>query len=376
MKPTLQKSKAIRLTGGGRGAVASIRIDHFSIDQTNDLALFQPASGRPLSDTPLNVLAFGYWGRVQEEVVACRVTDHSVELHCHGGRAAVDRIMNDLQNAGCPITCDDSQDEKTTADQIDWATEIETALGHALTFKTARYLLQQQTAWPDFLNRLAESDDPEFWKSSLTNLLSHAKFGEHLTTPWRIVIAGRPNVGKSSLINALLGFDRSIVFDQPGTTRDVVTAETAFAGWPVCLSDTAGIRTGADELEAAGIEFAHAQLESAELRILLFDRSQPVTEFDIELAERWPDSLTVEHKSDLPGVWTEFKPRIDIAVSSVTGDGIPELIQAITVRLIPDVPPDGVCLPINEAQIQRLTAAISAVDAGELTTARSILGLA
>ena len=70
------------------------------------------------------------------------------------------------------------------------------------------------------------------------------------------MLAGRPNVGKSSLTNALLGYTRSIVFDQPGTTRDVVTATTAIDGWPIEFSDTAGLREGSEPLEAAGIERA------------------------------------------------------------------------------------------------------------------------
>ena len=90
-----------------------------------------------------------------------------------------------------------------------------------------------------------------------------------------MVIAGPPNVGKSSLINALLGFQRAIVFDLPGTTRDVVTAVTALDGWPVELSDTAGLRSSDDPLELAGIEQAHRQAAAADCLLLVFDASQP-----------------------------------------------------------------------------------------------------
>ena len=78
--------------------------------------------------------------------------------------------------------------------------------------------------------------------SRLETLLGRASIGLHLVRPWRVTIAGPPNVGKSSLLNALAGFERAIVFDQPGTTRDVLTVLTAIDGWPIELADTAGWR--------------------------------------------------------------------------------------------------------------------------------------
>ena len=80
--------------------------------------------------------------------------------------------------------------------------------------------------------------------------------GRHLLTPFDVVLAGPANVGKSSLINALVGYNRAIVYDAPGTTRDVITAETAIDGWPVTLSDTAGLRDSDDPLEMAGVQTA------------------------------------------------------------------------------------------------------------------------
>src|SRR4029453_3197945 len=85
----------------------------------------------------------------------------------------------------------------------------------------------------------------EDWSDAVELLgavLEFAELGQHLTAPWRVVLAGPPNVGKSSLINALAGYQRTIVSHVPGTTRDVVTTTTAIDGWPVELADTAGLR--------------------------------------------------------------------------------------------------------------------------------------
>ena len=91
-----------------------------------------------------------------------------------------------------------------------------------------------------------------------------APLGLHLARPWQVVVAGPPNVGKSSLINALAGYPRAIVHWAPGTTRDAVTVETVLDGWPVELCDTAGLRTAGDAVERAGIELARRKMAQAE----------------------------------------------------------------------------------------------------------------
>ena len=108
----------------------------------------------------------------------------------------------------------------------------------------------------------------------IDELLGRQELGLHLINPWRVVVFGAPNVGKSSLINALAGFERAIVSPTPGTTRDVVTVTTAIEGWPVQFSDTAGFRETQDELESAGIELATTALSKAELAIFVHDAAK------------------------------------------------------------------------------------------------------
>ena len=130
-------------------------------------------------------------------------------------------------------------------------------------------------------------------------LLARADLGRHLVQPWRVVLAGRVNVGKSSLINALAGYGRSIVHPSPGTTRDAVTVTTAIDGWPVELCDTAGLRSGGDAVERAGIELARERLAQADLAILVFDRSAAWSAEDQALCDQWPGGLLVHNKCDL-----------------------------------------------------------------------------
>src|SRR5439155_1584802 len=174
------------------------------------------------------------------------------------------------------------------------------------------------------------------------------------TQPWSVVLAGRPNVGKSSLINALVGYERSIVFDQPGTTRDVVTAETVLDGWPIRMSDTAGQRGATDELESSGMALAREALSAADGPVLVIDTSQPPQPDDLQLLADWPDVLVVAHKSDLPDEWGSLLPKNVIRVSSLARTGLKELSTAIVQRLVPELPPSNAVVPLSERQIELL----------------------
>lgn len=204
------------------------------------------------------------------------------------------------------------------------------------------------------LTELVASGHRELAASRANEMMAWANFGSHLTRPWEVVLAGRPNVGKSSLINALVGFERSIVFDEPGTTRDVVTADTVLDGWAIRLSDTAGQRDSAKDLEAAGIARAREAFATADSRLLLIDVSQPPHEDDWQLLSEWPDAIVVAHKVDLPDAWGEALPTKAIRVSSLQGTGLSELSSVIVTQLVPKLPPDEAVIPLTDRQRSEL----------------------
>jgi tRNA modification GTPase len=350
---------AALLTPPGRGAVATIQLNGGGgiIDAVPPL--FRAANGKPLAAQPINRVCFGHWGEEPaEEVVVCRVSDRVTEINCHGGSAAVARILGDLEARGCRI---ETWQESLRASGSLLDAECTEALTQALTLRTADILLEQQSGLlRSAIEELRTLASDEALRR-IDEMLRWARFGRHLTQPWQVVLCGRPNVGKSSLINALVGYTRSIVYHQPGTTRDVVTAETAFDGWPVELSDTAGIRDQADELESAGIDRAQRRLAEADLRIIVLDTSQPPHEDDRQLLTAWPDALIVAHKSDLPNVWGGELPQGALIASSKTGEGIEKLVETIPQRLVPEVPPPGTATPVTQRQVELLYAAAEAL---------------
>ena len=366
---------AARLTSVGRGAVATIGVrTHVSrttidvspsneargnsIDQSPFAplnSLFQAANHIPLSEQKLKKIAFGQWGEMDaEDLVVCRISEQILEIHCHGGEAAVQRILNDLSNAGCAVI-DWREQVAATGDVVD--VECLDVLSRTSTWRTTRIALEQSNGLlKSAFSKLAafEATAEGAFERHLDSLLQWASFGLHLAIPWSVVLTGRPNVGKSSLINALLGYQRAIVFDEPGTTRDVVTGETAFDGWPVTLADTAGIRDNAGGLEAAGIALARERLRTADLRLVLVDLSQPPTKDDEQMLSESTNAIVVAHKSDLANQWGDCLPGQAVRVSSVTGEGLMELQRRLVDRLVPSVPNSGTPIPITERQVVAL----------------------
>jgi len=405
----------ILLTPPGRGAIATVRVEGPGAIDWLRPWVYRP-SGQPVEDFPTDrPLLVRFGPAPAEEVVLRCFSPQAVEIHCHGGQAAVGRILSLLAQSGCQVL-----DWKTwlagkPAEPI--AKEAVSALAAALTERTAAILLDQLDGAlagtvREILHAL-ELEDTGLAGEQLAALLDRAALGKHLTIPWQVVLVGRPNVGKSSLLNALLGYSRAIVHPQPGTTRDVVTAITALDGWPVQLVDTAGWRQSDDPLEQTGIRLACQQAQQADLVLVVTDLSQPWTETDAAFCRAFPGGLVVYNKCDLlyrsgpispsgprasqgetaseptgslaalseaaaDGGWEEIyvphgtRPP-GLWLSALTGQGLPTLIRAITRRLMPDPPPPGSAVPFTERQIQHLRTARLALRRHDLATAMDSL---
>lgn len=176
--------------------------------------------------------------------------------------------------------------------------------------------------------------------AELRRLVEGAAVGRILREGLRTAIVGRPNVGKSSLMNALLGQERVIVTHIPGTTRDVVEESIHIAGVPVVLWDTAGLRPTDDPVESIGVARSRNALQDADLILVVVDGSSPLTAHDrallLEMRER--SAVVVINKSDLPqGVdaqeVADLAQTQAVSVSALTGSGLDELREVIGERV-------------------------------------------
>lgn len=171
-------------------------------------------------------------------------------------------------------------------------------------------------------------------------LLSTYRQARLFTEGLRVVIAGKPNVGKSSLLNRLAGRKKAIVTDIPGTTRDLITATLDLEGICIHLTDTAGIRPPTDAIEKEGIDLVWRQMEETDILLLLFDGSKPLTDEDFQILEQSQNYdvkiLMAVNKCDLPSAWANLLPdhplygKPLLRLSAKFGNGLEDLRQAIT----------------------------------------------
>jgi tRNA modification GTPase len=168
-------------------------------------------------------------------------------------------------------------------------------------------------------------------REAIAALLATADQGRILREGVRVVIYGATNAGKSSLLNRLLGYDRVIVSDTHGTTRDTIEETVNLNGVPIRLLDTAGLRTSPSDLERLGIARTEKSLQLADLRLHIADRNAPKPpHFDERAGD--PNDILILNKSDLPENidWKNFQA---LRISCLTGDGLPELQKEILTRI-------------------------------------------
>jgi tRNA modification GTPase len=233
-----------RLTAKGRGAIAVIEINGQDAVKVID-ACFTPVGSRKFAnkDQPL---VYGHWNSTGEDLLVVTAAVDRYEIQCHGSEAAVAAIIADVSGQGA-VPHRPNDPPKLLAQRLTVArfeSDIRQLLATAATRRTAQHLLHQLQVAPSALAEMASQRDT----NRIQTVLSYRDFGTKFHCRQSIVLCGRPNAGKSCLVNAILGFERSIVTPVAGTTRDVLTHHAVVDGWPVAISDTAGLRVGADRL--------------------------------------------------------------------------------------------------------------------------------
>ncbi len=293
-----------------------------------------------------------------------------VEIHCHGGLIAVQRVLERVlsqpdvrrampgefsQRAVLNGRLDLTQAEAISdlvaarsrrAAQLAM-TGVDGGIQRRINSLRERLLdqLSELEARVDFeedlpaLDAVGLLDELQLVRRELEQLVEDAKRGALLRQGLQVALVGRPNVGKSSLLNRLSRRERAIVTDLPGTTRDLLESEIVLEGVPITLLDTAGIRATKDALEQLGIDRSHQALAAADLVVLVFDLSQGWIAEDTALLSQIPNDvprLVVGNKADVQPLSTSapldddleaITP--DVTLSALTGQGEGALIKAV-----------------------------------------------
>ena len=328
--------------------------------------LRDPDSGERLDDAL--VLRF--------DAPASATGEDIVEFQCHGGRAVVNSVLRALASVeglreALPgeftrRAFENGRIDLTEAEGLADLIEAETESQRKAALALAEGGLSEQIGeWQERLLSLSaeaeraidyDEDDAGIDPGLLSGVAElEAELRSWLERPRaemlkdgvRVVVAGPPNAGKSSLLNAIAGQERAIVTDIPGTTRDHIEVPLALAGIPIVLTDTAGLRAAENAVEALGVARSKALIERADILLWLGDPGQTPTHGRM---------LRVHSKADLGGLVAEGC----IAISSVTGAGLAELLDRIA-EVARTLLPDECLLALNRRQAQHVAEAAEAL---------------
>lgn len=368
-------------TGGNPTAIGIVRLSGEGCFALCD-RVFRTANGKPFAAQDARKMVFGEMldsqGRVIDRGLAVRFPgprsytgEDSAEFHCHGSPVVLRELLAALFAAGVRQAKAGEFTERaflngrldlTQAEAVVDLIDAETAAAARnaaaqLDGGLRRTLEPIQDALLDITSRFyavvdypdedIEDVQPEQVAAalktadeSLTRLLATCQRGKVLKSGVRTAIVGRPNAGKSSLLNALAGYERAIVTDIPGTTRDTVEEPVLCGGVLLRLIDTAGIRDTEDVVEQKGVERSRQAIQTADLVIVLLDGTSEITQEDqdtLALAQNSPRLILATSKSDLlpagSGPIFKFrgrKPDAAVMLSSVAPGGLRCLEKAIT----------------------------------------------
>ena len=383
-RPMFDDTIAAIATPIGEGGLAVIRISGAQALTVAD-RIFSPAGRNSLkpSAAASHTIQYGHVIRdnktIDEVLVSVMRSPRTftcedvVEISCHGGILPAKAVLEAVLSSGARLADPgeftrraflngriDLAQAEAVADLIHSRTELALrAANEQLAGKLSQRINHLRD---DLLKTLAhveayidfpEEDIAEETKDQLLNrlqrgvafmedLLRTANEGQILRSGIRAAIIGRPNAGKSSLLNQLLGHNRAIVSPIPGTTRDTIEETANIRGLPVIFIDTAGLREARDEIEVEGIRRSHESLQKAEFIVHVFDASEPLTEADENYLKEFAGKkrILVRNKIDLPAkfVWSFAftrppeggTPNISVVdVCCLTGEGIEPLKDAI-----------------------------------------------
>lgn len=404
------------------GGISVIRISGTDALSVAD-RIFQSEHGKIPSQMKGYTCAYGRLAGLDDGIVTVFRAPHSytgedvAELSCHGGIYMTQQILDAVLHAGAVLaeagefTRRAFCNGKLSLTQAEAVMDVISASGsRELQFANAMRdgamvrrvqavqaqlvtVLSGLAAWADYPEEDLPEVSPESLQASLSQiqqdlqaLLKTKDYGRILKSGVSTVIAGKPNVGKSTLFNLLSGCERSIVTEIAGTTRDVVEECVRLGEVTLRLSDTAGLRDTADVIEQIGVRIAKEKLEQADLILAVFDSREPLSAEDLALLEQLKGRqvIVILNKSDageakiLPEQLAAF-PHC-ITMSAKEGSGLDALQEAVTALFYRgDVTPElGILANARQAAcaetaLEMVTAAMQALQDGELLDAVTVL---